>query len=88
MENKKDSFILLQNIMVELFEINPDDITPDAHLYEDLDLDSIDAIDMIVQLQKMTDKKITPDQFKSAKTVQDIVNIVDKNQAISLNNIR
>ncbi|MGL4859156.1 MAG: acyl carrier protein, partial [Enterobacteriaceae bacterium] len=41
-------------LLVKLFEIEPQDITPQARLYEDLELDSIDAVDMIVYLQKKT----------------------------------
>lgn len=44
-------------LLTKLFEIDPDDIKPEARLYEDLELDSIDAVDMIVQLQKKTGKK-------------------------------
>ena len=39
-------------LLIKLFEIDPQDITPEARLYEDLELDSIDAVDMIVHLQK------------------------------------
>ena len=45
-------------LLVNVFEIDPQDITPEARLYEDLELDSIDAIDMIVHLQKKIGKKI------------------------------
>ena len=46
-----------------LFELSEDDITMEARLYEDLDLDSIDAIDLVVRLQELTKKRIRPDQF-------------------------
>lgn len=39
-------------LLIKLFEIDPASITPEARLYEDLELDSIDAVDMIVQLQR------------------------------------
>ena len=45
-------------------------------LYEDLELDSIDAIDMVVQLQKKVGKKIKPEEFKAVRTVQDVVDAV------------
>ena len=63
-------------LLTRLFEIDPQDITPDARLYEDLELDSIDAVDMIVHLQKKTGKKIKPETFKSVRTVQDVVDAV------------
>jgi len=63
-------------LLIKLFEIEPQAITPDARLYEDLELDSIDAVDMIVHLQKKTGKKIKPETFKSVRTVQDVVDAV------------
>ena len=63
-------------LLVNVFEIDPQDITPEARLYEDLELDSIDAIDMIVHLQKKIGKKIKPEKFKTVRTVQDVVDAV------------
>ena len=65
-------------LLTRLFEIHPQDITPEARLYEDLELDSIDAVDMIVHLQKKTGKKIKPETFKSVRTVQDVVDAVEQ----------
>ncbi|WP_431625001.1 acyl carrier protein [Enterobacter chuandaensis] len=65
-------------LLTKLFEIDPQDITPESRLYEDLELDSIDAVDMIVHLQKKTGKKIKPETFKSVRTVQDVVDAVEQ----------
>ena len=48
MQTREDIFVALKQWMVDLFEIDPDKITMDAHLYEDLDIDSIDAVDLVV----------------------------------------
>jgi len=64
--------------LVALFDISPQDITPEARLYEDLDLDSIDAVDLIVRLQEITKKRIKPEQFKGVRTVKDIVDAVEE----------
>lgn len=66
----------LKTILEELFEVPPEDVTLDAHLYEQLDLDSIDAIDLVAKLQDLTGKKVQPEDFKSAHTVGDIVESV------------
>ncbi|GAA0343984.1 acyl carrier protein [Morganella psychrotolerans] len=66
----------ISQLLVSLFEIEPDQIKPESRLYEDLDLDSIDAVDMIVYLQKKTGKKIKPEAFKSVRTVQDVVDVL------------
>ncbi len=68
----------VSGLLVKLFEIDPADITPQARLYEDLELDSIDAVDMVVHLQKKTGKKIKPEIFKSVRTVQDVVDAVER----------
>ncbi len=78
MKNKEDILVELKQIMAELFELDEADIVPSARLYEELDLDSIDAIDMIVRLQNLIGKKVNPDDFKSARTVQDVIDAVDK----------
>lgn len=75
---KPEIYLQISDLMVKLFELDADDITPEARLNEDLDLDSIDAVDLVVHLQKVTGKKIKPEIFKSVKTVQDIVDAIDE----------
>lgn len=70
---------IFQNVSRELhalFDIAERDVTLEARLYEDLDLDSIDAVDLVVRLQEITKKRIKPDQFKSVRTVRDVVDAV------------
>ncbi|MGF1756142.1 acyl carrier protein [Vibrio makurazakiensis] len=74
--NKQDVFAQVQDALIELFELDAADITPEAHLYQDLDLDSIDAVDLVVHLQNVTGKKIKPDEFKAVRTVDDVVESV------------
>ena len=76
--SRETIFAKLQNILNELFELDYDDITLDARLYEELDLDSIDAVDLIVHLQKVTNHKFKPEEFKSVKTVGDVIDIICK----------
>ena len=68
----------LKKQLIELFEIPEDKICPEAKLYDDLDLDSIDAVDMIVQLQKVIEKRFKPEDFKNVRTVNDVVDVVEK----------
>ncbi|ASI91268.1 MULTISPECIES: acyl carrier protein [Vibrio] len=71
--NQQQVFDQVKDALVELFEIDEADIQPEAHLYQDLDLDSIDAVDLVVHLQKVTGKKIKPEEFKAVRTVNDVV---------------
>jgi acyl carrier protein len=77
MQGKSEIFETIQKIMVDMFELNPADVTLEAHLYDDLDIDSIDAVDMVVELKNLTGKKIQPDDFKAVRTVADVVDVVD-----------
>lgn len=73
-----DVFETLKNTLVEQFEIDPAKIVPEARLLEDLDLDSIDAVDMIIKLQEITGRKVSPEDFKGVRTVGDVQRIVEK----------
>ena len=53
--------------------IAPERVTPEAKLFEELDLDSIDAVDLAIKLQEMTGKRIKPDDFKNVRTVGDVI---------------
>ncbi|CAG2278746.1 MULTISPECIES: acyl carrier protein [Burkholderia] len=63
----------IRAIFHENFAIEPERVTPDTHLFEELDLDSIDAVDLAIKLQEMTGKRIKPEEFKSVRTVGDVV---------------
>lgn len=73
---KDEIFEQMKTILAETFELEPDAITRDALLLDDLDLDSIDAVDLIVRLQKLTGKKIDPESFKKVRTIQDVVDAI------------
>lgn len=76
MADKNAIFAHVATTLSELFDLEPDAITLHSHLGEDLDIDSIDAIDLVVELKKYVGKKISPEDFKSVRTVEDIVNAV------------
>ncbi|GLR70750.1 acyl carrier protein [Agaribacter marinus] len=78
MSTEKETFQKISYLFEDLFEIDPSDIKPESNLYEDLDIDSIDAVDLVVELRKMTGIKIKPEDFKSVRTVNDIVEQIDK----------
>ena len=65
-------------VMEELFDIDPQGVTLESRLYEDLDIDSIDAVDLVVELKKITGKKMQPDDFKSVRSVEDVVDAVSR----------
>ena len=64
--------------LIEVFEAKPEQVREDARLQEDLNLDSIDAVDMMVKLQESTGRKVSPEQFEGVKTVGDLVRLVER----------
>lgn len=71
----------LREWMEELFEIEPEDIQLDSNLYSDLDVDSIDAIDLVVKIKELTGKQVKPEDFKNVRTVQDVVSVIQSMSA-------
>lgn len=78
MSNQVELYNKVVSILEDLFEIEASQVSLDSHLYHDLDIDSIDAVDLVVELKKFTGKKIKPEDFKAVRTVQDVVNEVEK----------
>jgi acyl carrier protein len=76
MKTQDEVFATLRQIMAEMFELAPEDIVLSASLGQDLDIDSIDAVDLMVRLREITGKRINPEDFKNARTIQDIVDTV------------
>jgi acyl carrier protein len=66
----------IRSALVELFEIEPQRIVLDARLNEDLEIDSIDAVDLLDRLRRQTGRKISADNFRSVRTVGDLVDAV------------
>jgi len=66
----------IQDILTEEFEIEKSAVVPEAKLYEDLELDSIDAVDLLVKMKGLIPGRIDPESFKKAVTVQDVVDIL------------
>jgi acyl carrier protein len=66
----------LRATLVELFELDPARITLDARLYDDLEIDSIDAIDLMDRLRRQTGRKIASERFRSVRTVSDLVETI------------
>jgi acyl carrier protein len=73
---KEEILEILKQIIEKNFEIEPDKVSVESNIVQDLDLDSIDATDMVVELQRRLQCRFTHEDFKAVKTVGDIVNIV------------
>lgn len=68
----------LRTWMEALFEIEPEQVQLDSQLNEDLDIDSIDAVDIAVKIRELTGKQVQPEDFKSVRSVRDVVEVIQK----------
>lgn len=78
MQNRDEIFATLRDALVELFELEPERVTLEANLYEDLEIDSIDAVDLIDHIKRQTGRKIAAEEFKAVRTVSDVVEAVHR----------
>jgi acyl carrier protein len=76
MMSKDDIYARLADRLTDMFEVPAEKIRPEARLYEDLDLDSIDAVDLVVKLQEITGRRVSPQEFRTVRTVSDVVDKV------------
>jgi acyl carrier protein len=76
MQTRDEVFEQIQAALVELFEIEPGRITPEARLNQDLEIDSIDAVDLLDRLRRQTGRKISAEEFRTVRTVGDLVDAV------------
>jgi acyl carrier protein len=76
LQTREDIFDTLRAALVELFELEPERISLESNLYQDLEIDSIDAVDLIDHIKRKTGKKIAAEDFKSVRTVNDVVEAV------------
>jgi acyl carrier protein len=76
MLSRDEIYQKLKTYLEEMFEVPPEKVSLEARLYEDLDLDSIDAVDLVVRLQELTSRKFSPEEFKTVRTVSDVVDLV------------
>jgi len=75
--NNDDLYARIKSILVDQFEVEESAVSLDANLYEELEIDSIDAVDLLVQLKELTGKKIAPETFKDVRTIRDVLNALN-----------
>jgi acyl carrier protein len=68
----------VRNVLLELFEIDPARVTEDANLYADLEIDSIDAVDLLDRVRRLTGKKVSGEEFRTVRTVGDLVAVIER----------
>ena len=71
--SKEEIFTNICKILETEFEIDKSLLKEESNLFTDLDLDSIDVVDLAVRLQQYTDKRLSPEEFKQIRTLKDVV---------------
>ena len=70
---KEEAKELIDSSLAEEFELDRSDMTPEANLYEDLGLDSLDMVDMVIVLEEAFDFKIREEEaIRGIRTLDDI----------------
>jgi acyl carrier protein len=78
MKSKEDIFNQIRDELVNLFDLDSSEIQPEVKIFEDLGLDSIDAVNLVVRIQEITGKRIQPAEFREIQTIQDAVELAYK----------
>ena len=75
---KEDVLGRINDVLADEFEIDRAKLVPEARLFEDLDLDSIDAVDLVVRMQQQTSLKVKAEDFKAIRTLGDVADVIVK----------
>ncbi|HOG06494.1 MAG: acyl carrier protein [Syntrophales bacterium] len=74
--SREEVFNLIREFFVEEFEIPDEKVIPEADLFEDLGLDSIDALDMVGMLEARLDIEVLEEELKKIRTIGDVVDYI------------
>ena len=74
---KDQLYTLVVDLLAEMFELDRAEMSEQSNLYADLDIDSIDAVDLAVKLKQLTGKRLPPEVFKTIRTIGDVVAALD-----------
>ena len=73
-------FEKLKEILIEEFEVEEEWVTPDAVLLEDLDMDSIDLVDLVMSLEDEFSLELSDEALEGIKTVEQLVKYIEENK--------
>jgi acyl carrier protein len=74
---REDILNTLKQVMADLFDTDPEAVTLEANLYTDLDIDSIDAVDLVMKIREITGKKLGAEDFKNVRLVSDVIDAIE-----------
>lgn len=71
--SRDELYTWVVELLAKMFELDAGELAMESNLYSDLDIDSIDAVDLAVQLKQLTGKRLQPEVFKTIRTIGDVV---------------
>jgi acyl carrier protein len=80
MKTREEIFETVRTALVELFELDSEIIVPTARFDDDLEIDSIDTVDLVDHLSRIYERKVSPRDFRAVRTVQDLIDAIDRLQ--------
>jgi acyl carrier protein len=80
MKSREEIFQTVRTALIELFELEAPTVVPEARFDDDLEIDSIDAVDLIDHLSRIFDRRVSPRDFRSVRTVQDLIDTIERLQ--------
>ena len=80
MKSREEIFRIVRNALIELFELDAPNVVPEARFDDDLEIDSIDTVDLIDHLSRIFERKVSPRDFRAVRTVQDLIDTIDRLQ--------
>ncbi|WP_110254261.1 acyl carrier protein [Undibacterium pigrum] len=79
--SRDELYVWVVDLLAEMFELDKASLTLESNLYADLDIDSIDAVDLAVKLKQMTGMRLQPEVFKKIRTIGDVIDALLNLQA-------
>ena len=76
MPSRDEIIAMVKEVLQQEFDFADADLKLDTHLVDDLDLDSIDAIDMAVRIEEKTGLALSGDDLQSIQTIRDAVDLI------------
>lgn len=80
MKTRQEIFDIVRNALIELFELDAPSVVPEARFDDDLEIDSIDAVDLVDHLSRIFERRVSPRDFRAVRTVQDLIDTIDRLQ--------
>jgi acyl carrier protein len=80
MKSREEIFQTVRTALIELFELDAPIVVPEARFDDDLEIDSIDAVDLIDHLSRIFERRVSPRDFRAVRTVQDLIDTIERLQ--------